>query len=388
MFRMHSPLIRGQEQTVLETVARKALNREGAADLPAARVTLTRTGYVEEIEDRAGGLLLQTQYTLGSEELMLLLALIALAGMGLHNGDRYQTERDRAKVKLPARTINVRRAPNGDVEGELSLNCLVTESGQSCTTKNRLRAVVGLVRLAGVTCLDLGKTGRPSKLHTGPRLLEFSYTPNPATEKRELAFKLSSRLTAAVLQRTARDGDAVRVAMGEARQLSDGARILHTHLTAVVPHSQDGTVVALSDMARWIYGPDPSAACRTRAKIAATAIQTLDHWILEDAVRPARGQAAPEPRPDAVRVRRLTEAEVEEARRRAIRAAAEGQPVKRRSLPKALQMRPRSDCGTTKRRETTGQRLLSKSSANPGAVQNTSTPVSPRQRRAPPPAPP
>ena len=388
MFRMHPPSIRGHERQALETVAKKALNREGADELSAARVSLTGTGYVEEIEDGAGGLLLQTQYTLGSEELMVLLALMALAGMGLHHGDRYKAVRGRAKVKLPARTINVRRAANGDVEGELSLNCLVTEIGQSCTTKNRLRAVVGLVRLAGVTCLDLGRAGRPSKLRTGPRLLDFSYTPNPATGKRELTFKLSSRLTLAVLQKTAREGDAVRVEMDEARQLSDGARILHAHLTAAVPCNRDGAVIALSDMARWIYGPDPSAACRTRAKIAAAAIQTLDHWVVEDAVRPARGQAAAEPRLDAVRVRRLTEAEVEEAGRKAIRAAAEGKPAGRQPLPKALQIRPRSDSDTMKRLKAVGQRLPSNASASSatGAVENPSNVISPRQRRAPSPA--
>lgn len=349
IFRMYPTSIRSAEQAALEAVAMRFLDRDSTADLASPHVSLRGTGYIEEIDDGRGGLLIQAQYTLGPEELLLLLAVLALAGMVLHNGDRYEAVRSRARTKLPRRTIRIRRAPNGDVEGELSLNCLVAEMGLSETSKNRLRAMVSLARLAGVTCLDLGGPGRHRDLSTGPRLLTFRYTPNPETKRRELEFSLSSRLTEAVIQKSARDGDAVRVAMGEARQLSDGARILHTHLSAVVTQAHEGTVIALSDIAAWIYGPNPTSTHRKRAKEAAAAIRTLDHWAVEDAKHPARGKAPPEIRLDAVRVRRLSTDEAAAMRRKAIVSTAEGRTFAP-PLPAALRIRPKAKPRTQTRK--------------------------------------
>lgn len=340
LFRMWTPATRGDEQAALEALLLHRTptrsKRRGATshedDLSSFQ--LETLGYATHIEYQGRRLLLSSAYTLGAEEILVLVAACGLAGMLHHNNDRYEDQRKRASGRLPKRQISVELIvlPDGEkvLRLKASLRALVAECGLANTGPCRTRVLVSLLRLSGVTCADLGPvergvpTGkaRAPGFETGPRLLGARVGQPPEAM---VHLDLSVRLTTAALQRTVLEGDAVFVDLHEARAVSDGARILLLRLSERVRPGLTGTSVRIDEMVEWIYGPQVAEANRTKAEAAAVSMRRTRTKAAAAKVAQLPGWAAEQPRtqprtadtPEIVVFRHLARDEVE-VRRKAL----------------------------------------------------------------------
>ncbi|WP_161993756.1 replication protein C, IncQ-type [Muricoccus nepalensis] len=295
VFRIVDPRLRHKDQ--LESLV-TAL-REGAS---ISNLEGKATGTTSVVEMNGFRYFIEPTYALGVEELTTLLALSAIAKMNHRNGYKYEATRAASVRRLPQRRMqaSLLKEISRDVlrsrlqakgpawqsgeylEARGSIYALMTECGLSRGQKNYVRTLASLLRLSRVGYTNLGRSGSNSiNLQSGENLIYFEY--DGATN--DFIVWLNARLTSALISSRLSLDAGVSVDLAEYRQLRDGARIIHCHLSEALRASSDPrkgpTRYSPEDLAEMLYGPaadvkpDTRARQRNRAITAALQLNVL-----------------------------------------------------------------------------------------------------------------
>lgn len=280
VFRIVDPRLRHKDQ--LESLVTALRDNTSVNNLEGKA-----TGTTCIVELRGHRYLIEPTYALGVEELTTLLALNAIAKMNHKNAARYEAIREASKRRLPQRrmqasllkeisreTLRSRLQAKGPawspgeyLEARGSINALLTECGLTRGKKNYVRTLASLLRLSRVGYTNLGRVGSNSlHLQSGENLIYFEYD----GDTNDFVVWLNARLTSALISSRMTSDSGVSVDLEEYRQLRDGARIIHCHLSEAQPGTLDlqkpATRYSTEDLAEMVYGPATDVKPDTRGK--------------------------------------------------------------------------------------------------------------------------
>lgn len=208
-----------------------------------------------EVETVHGGRKLRVvgPYTLGADDLSVLLGVLALAGLLGKTIEASASEASRVAIVdgleskgevVEALHVNVRT----------TLYALCHEAGLATNGDTYARVSEALWRMAAMSYADLGPVGRNARsmrVSGSQRLL--SARTDEATG--EVVVVVNARFAAVLL-----GAQFIRVDLGESRNLGEMARLLHLRLSVMVRQGKALTVTT-DQLCAWVYG-GPSTSDR------------------------------------------------------------------------------------------------------------------------------
>lgn len=211
-------------------------------------------------------------YTLGPDDLAVLLGVLALGGLMGKAIEAAKSEASRVAIVDGLRS-------EGEVVHEThvrirtTIGALCREAGLERNKQAYERITESLWRMAAMSYADLGPVGANSRRFYAAgsqRLLSFS----TKEVEGEATIVLNARFAAVVLGRTFFG----RVDLDESRSLSEVARMLHMRLSLTVRQQGGSLTIPLDDLVTWVYGDQvpPDAQQRKRRHFVKTALSDID----------------------------------------------------------------------------------------------------------------
>ncbi|MDT7953056.1 MAG: replication protein C, IncQ-type [Acetobacteraceae bacterium] len=195
-------------------------------------------------------------YTLGADDLSVMLAACGMAGLlgKALSASRSEAHRIAIVDGLESEGEVVEAT---HVRVRTSLYALVREAGLTNAGDAYRRVTESLMRLRGVYYADLGGEGdNARRLRAGGKQNLLGTDVDEGTG--EIRIVLNARFAAAIL-----GGHHIRIDLDETRQLSEQGRILHARLSVAIrvgAHLR----VPVDRLAEWIYGGPPRSNQQTR----------------------------------------------------------------------------------------------------------------------------
>ncbi len=218
-------------------------------------------------------------YTLGADDLSVLLSIMALAGFLGSTITAAGSEASRVAIVDGLETKG-EVAESKHIRIRTTLYATCREAGLQANGDSYDRVASSLERMSMVAYTDLGPVSANARSHrTGgsQRLLSFSM--DEATG--EVVVVINARFAAVIL-----GAHFVRVNLTESRQLGEMARLLHLRLTLTVRQGRSLTV-STDQLGDWIYGLAASSMrerVRRREEVrhGLEDLSALDGWCLSE----------------------------------------------------------------------------------------------------------
>lgn len=191
-------------------------------------------------------------YTLGADDLSVLLAVLALAGLMGKTIEASASEVSRVEIvdglKSEGEVVDAVH-----IRTRTTLYALCHEAGLATNGDTYTRVSEALMRMGMVGYADLGPVGKNARLmRVGGSQRLLSARSDEATG--EVLVVVNARFAGVLL-----GSQFIRVDLGESRDLGEMARLLHLRLSVMVRQGNTLTV-STDQLGEWVYGAAPRTA--------------------------------------------------------------------------------------------------------------------------------
>jgi hypothetical protein len=219
-------------------------------------------------------------YTLGPDDLSVLLGVLALGGLMGKPIAAANSEASRVAIVDGLRSEG-EVVHQTHVRIRTTVGALCREAGLERNKQAYERVTESLWRMAAMSYADLGPVGANSRTFYASgsqRLLSFT----TKEVEGEATIVLNARFAAVVLGQTFFG----RVDLTESRSLSEVGRILHMRLSMTVRQEGGKLTIPLDDLVGWVYGDEPVADIQQRKRrglirASIKAINLFSGWTAE-----------------------------------------------------------------------------------------------------------
>jgi hypothetical protein len=184
-------------------------------------------------------------YTLGANDLSIMLVVVALAGIQKLKVRARDSEQCRRDI-IDGLGSTGEYVDADHLQVKTSIRELCNEAGLKINGGAYKRIAASLERLGCVSFIDRGQVGAKTRsIMVGERLLAARM----GEASRQIVFTLNARFAWAIL-----GGHYMPIALEESRGLSEMAKLLHFRLSIVFREGAKEKEVATDELGEWIYG--------------------------------------------------------------------------------------------------------------------------------------